>query len=292
MPEDHSTKSFAWDGMEFPIPKDWDLANYTMRRNIASLCFEDATDVRMELDWTAAAGRHEIARVQEQHARFAEMLHETALSVEAVTDVSDVWVVFLYTMPGSVRLMTALHVGERFPLFVFIRFHALHCSRREVIRDARTVIHGFRYQSEGAIAWRFFDVCWRIPRQFRLVETSLLAGRKMMVFEHRFRRLFLWRLSLADRLMRERAPAEVAADFLNKFKGLPGVRFRADGADELRVRRYRWHPFGQYEEIGRACFRYWAKVDYSVSENAMTIAVFNYRRAADLHLLEGLKFAD
>lgn len=291
-PTNRSTKSFAWDGMEFPIPEAWDLAHYTMRRGIGSLSFEDATDLRLEVDWTHAAGRHDIARVQKQHARLAERLHEVALTVEAISDISDVWVVFLYTLPDADRLVTALHVGEQFPLFVFARLHAKQCSRREIVRDARALIEGFRYRDEGPVTWRFFDVSWRIPRDFRLVETSLLAGRKMMVFERRLRRLFLWRLSLADRLMRERPAAEVAAEFLNKFKGLPGVRFQAAGPDSLRVRRYRWHPLGHYEEIGRGCFRYWTQVAHSEADNALTLAVFNYRRAADLHWLEALRLTE
>ncbi len=290
MPSDQQIKHFAWDGMEFPIPEDWDLSGYTMRRRIASLRFEDPTSIRMELDWTSAAGRKEVIRVRDQHARFAERLHETALSVEALSDISDRWVVFLYTMPESRRLLTALHVGEMFPLFVFVRLHAIRCSRREIVRDGRVLIEGFRYQREGPVAWRFYDVDWRVPRTFRLVQTSLLAGRKMMLFEYRLRRLYLWRLSLADRLMHGRSPGEVAAEFLNKFKGLPGVRFRAspDNAENLIVRRYRWHPFGQYEEIGRLCFRYWTNVEYSQADNSLTIAVFNHRRAADLRLLDGL----
>ncbi len=276
--------------MEFPIPPDWDLAGYTMQRRISSLRFEDATNVRMEIDWTPAAGRKEVERVRDQHARFAERLHETALSVEALSDISERWVVFLYTLPDSNRLLTALHVGETFPLFVFLRLHAVRQSRREIARDGRSLIQGFRYRGEGPVAWRFYDVCWRVPRNFRLTQTSLLAGRKMMISEHRLRRLFLWRLSLADRLMRERTPAEVAAGFLNKYKGLPGVRFHAagDDAEKLIVRRYRWHPFGQYEEIGRLCFKYWTKVEYSEADNALTIAVFNYRGPADLRLLDDL----
>lgn len=274
--------------MRFPIPADWDLSGYSVRRRIASLKLEDATAVRMELDWTPAAGKREAELVRKQHARFAESLHASALSVETVTGVPDHWVLFLYTMPQSARLVTALHVGDRFPLFVFGRFHGANTSRRDILRNARKAITGFDYEREGPVAWRVFDLSWRVPSRFQLEETSFLAGRKMMVFEHRMRRLYIWRLSLADRLLRERTPAAVAADFLKRFNGLPGVRFQPYDVDRLTPRRNPWHPLGHYDEIGRMCFRYDARVELNPADNTLSIAVFQHRRADDKLWLDGL----
>ncbi len=292
MAETYPTKTFAWDGLEFPIPMNWDLSSYATRRRVVYLTLEDTTAIRMELDWTLPSGRRQVELVQKHHGRYAEMLHESALGVEAVSDVPSHWVAFLYSMPDSARLITALHVGDKFPLFVFARFHSVNSSRREILRDARTALNGFHYQESGPIAWRVFDTTWRVPRRFRLLETSFLAGRKMMVFEHQFRRLFLWRLSLADRLLAEHSPAKVAAEFLNRFKGLPGVRFEAAGDERVKTRRYRWHPFGHYEEIGRACFLYDVQVAVNPHENAMVIALFHYRRASDKTWLNGLELFD
>ncbi len=293
MPENHATKLFAWDGMEFPIPVDWDLSGYTNRRRVHSLTIEDATHVRMEMEWTAAEGRREAGVVRDQHARLTDHLHRVALGIEAVTDISEYWVVFLYAMQNSGRLITAIHVGEKLPLFVFARLHAFNCSRREIIRDARTLINGFHYYQNEPTPWRLYDIAWRVPQRFHLTGTSLLAGRKMMAFESRFRRLHLWRLSLADRLLREKTPADVAAEFLNRFKGFPGVRFTASGPDTVRGRRNLLrYPFGHYEEIGRLCFRYIVRIKFLPSDNALVIALYNYRNASDMQWLEGLILDD
>lgn len=292
MAEPHTTKSFAWDGLEFPIPREWDLSSYTTRRRVVYLTLEDTTAVRLEVDWTAAGGRRQADLISKHHGRYADMLHTSALSVEAVSDVPDHWVMFLYNMPESSRLITALHVGDPFPIFVFARFHAVNCSRREILRDARTAINGFQYHDHGAIPWRIYDTAWRVPRRFRLVETSFLAGRKMMIFEHRLRRLYLWRLSLIDRLLKERTTAEVVADFLNRFKGLPGVKFEATGDNTVGVRHYRWYPLGHYEEVGRGCFAYTVRFAVNPADNAMTIAVFHHRRASDIQWLDGLELFD
>ncbi len=288
MPDARPVKLFAWDGMEFPIPADWDLSGFVERRRVASITLEDALAVRLEMDWTAVTGRNAVQRVQQHHARFSEGMHAVALSVEELSDCPAHWVVFLYTLPESTRLVTALHVGEQFPFFVFARFHAVNRSRRELVRDVREALTGFRYQREGPIAWRAFDMAWQVPRRFRLAETSFLAGRKMMVFESKSRRLFLWRLSLADRLLRDQTPAAVAAAFLNRFKGLPGVRFKPDGEDRLVAGRSPWHPFGHYDEIGRGCFRYAATVNLDRAHNALMIVVFHYRTAADRQWLSGI----
>jgi len=119
-----------------------------------------------------------------------------------------------------------------------------------------------------------------------LLATSFQAGRQLMIFEWRRRRLLLWFFSLADLLLKNRMPEDWCAEFLNGFKGIQGPAFRA-GAEPgvLSVRRRRRYPLGHGEEIARWCFRYQARCVPLAAQNQLVLWVFQHRAVTDLDFL-------
>jgi hypothetical protein len=286
-------RQLAWDGVSFPAPEDWDLSRYETRNGVTSLVFQDSVEVRLELDWVETGSERDRRAFLRQCEAVETVLEKAGRRGEPVrAGFPARWVVHRYEPAGGRVVFAALHSGPDLPVAVHARFHGRRDEEARVADAARKVLDGFGFQAEGAAPWRVFDIAVRVPRTFRLEATSFLAGRKMMQFGRGMRRLFLWRLSLADRLLKDEPAAVVVARFLNRCKGLAGVRFEADGTGGVAARRSPWHPFGHAEEIGRWCFRY--RVDFTLDtrRNALALLVFQYRKPRDLDWIRDLALTE
>jgi hypothetical protein len=276
-------RQLAWDGVFFPAPPDWDLSLYETRDGVTSLVFEDPVEVKFELDWTEAGSEAERRRFLRRCKAVESGLERAGRNAERLgAGIPSWWSARRYRMEDGGTLLTALHAGRRFPILAHARFHGRREEEPQLMETARMLLDGFGFQADGAAPWRVFDIAVRVPRRFRLAATSFLAGRKMMGFECRMRRLFLWRLSLADRLLKDEPAPVVVARFLSRCKELTGVRFEADGAGGVAARRSPWHPFGHSGEIGRWCFRYHVAFTADTNRNALVLLVFHYRDGRDL----------
>ena len=179
-------------------------------------------------------------------------------------------------------MLTAYFLGPRSALFSFFRVHFGPDDKESDKEMLKLITTSFRIHREGVIPWALYDVSFELPSDFRLVNTSLQAGRKLLIFHWRLRRLYLWYFSLADILLKERRLEEWAAAFLNSYKGIKGPTF-APGADgEIRVKRSWRRRLGHFEEIGRLCFRYHVRAIRDPEKNRVILLVFNYRKARDL----------
>ncbi|MBN1669845.1 MAG: hypothetical protein JXR37_02355 [Kiritimatiellae bacterium] len=277
---------FAWDGLSFDVPAQWNLSSYTFGRRSNTVEMEDDVELRLQLEWVNLRGRLEIGKVQKRYAAQAKAVTEAAETVEPVGGLPEGWHAFAYSMRERRRLLTAFFLAPDASLFCFFVLHFGRSGRGQPARVILRLAGSFAARMVGEAPWSFYDVAFTLDRGFRLANTSLQSGRKLLVFHWRMRRLFLWFFSLADVLLKERDIQSWAVEFLNGFKLVRGPRFvpGEDGAIVANRRRFRY-PFGHYEEIGRQCFRYHVQYVHDRSQNRVVLLLYHYRRGADLSML-------
>ena len=278
---------FAWDGVVFPVPADWELAGYSYRRRAVHLILEDPVEVRLELEYLAEPDARAEKAVRKRYRTWADQFKAVASRVVPVDGVTPGWHVNQYLMKDGRSLIAALGMGRPDTELAFFRLH-MPADRpgAEGLRLVRRLLAGFTWPSGEQSAWRMYDFDIRVPRHFRLRQTAFWAGRKMLRFEYRLRRLFIWHFALASRMWKEREPEDAIIEFLHKAKELPGIRVERDTAGCLIIRKKPIHLFGHYEDIGRGCFRYAWHCQIDEEGDTLALAVLHYRRASDLRWLE------
>jgi hypothetical protein len=276
---------FAWDGYSFCVPADWNLSQYRFGHGHASVRMEDSEALRLEFEWTRPRGEVDARTVRERYLRRARALASAAAESSELADLPQAWSGFLYRMPDGRQCLSAFRFFPQAPLFGLLRLHFGAEDRLAPRRVLAALCSSFVLH-DASVPWEVYDVAFRVGREFRLVATAFQAGCKLMVFQWRLRRLHVWQFSLAESILKDGSPAEFGADFLNRFKGINGPRFRAESAETIASRRRRRYPCGHFEELGRWCFRYRAGCAHLPGKNALALWVFQYRRESDLAKLE------
>ncbi len=283
-PERH-TQRFAWDGLSFDVPADWNLSDYAQRSDLSWVRFQDDTALRLEVEWRRTRLPMDVLRIRRQYAAPSEALVKEGANLSIADGLPAGWSAYLYSMPDGRRLLTAFWLSSDALCFVFFKLHFAAASRREPLRMIRALAAGFRVHAGATIPWAAYDFGFRLNREFRLTYTSFQAGRKMMAFEWRRRRFFIWYFSLPDLFLKDRAPEPWCAEFLNGFKAIRGVRFEPGAPGQVRA-RYTWRrPFGHGEAVARGCFRYDARCRLLPDRRQLVLTVYQHRRPADLESL-------
>ena len=276
------TYRFAWDGFSFRVPQDWNLSDYALRKDVSMVKMEDDDALRIEMEWIRTRTPIKRSRLQKRCDQVAKHLKDAGAETAMVVDLPEGWTAVMYSMPDSRHLLTAYRLVPGCPLFCFFQIHFQSASRREPPRMIREIASSFQLHDQGAIPWELYDINFRLDREFRLVNTSFQAGRKLMVFEWRLRRLYIWFFSLADVIMKKKPIEEWGTEFLNAFKGLQGPKFIAGQQGEI-VTHLNWrYPLGHFEEILRWCFRYHARCAHLPEKNQIVLYAFNFRKDTDL----------
>lgn len=279
---------FAWNGVAFLTPKSWELANAELYKGVSRIVLEDDAGPRLELDWFSTDDDISRDKVQKRCQKQSRALTEAAEKVLEIDGLSREWTAHEYRLPPAAVLVVGycLPSPEGRP-FAFFRLHfpAGHAEAPAV--TFRAVAQSFSWWKTGIAPWAFYDVAFSLNRDYHLASTALQAGRKMLAFEWRWRRLFIWHFSLADYILRTQTAAEWCRDFLNACKFLPVPSWRVDDQGKLVCRRRKLYCLGQFEEIGRLCFQYQAVCRHLPEKNQIVLWVIHYRRPADLlHLAE------
>ena len=288
---DSNLAHFAWNGVSFLVPKHWELAVNELVKGVSRIVLEDDFGPRLELDWTTPRSASETERFRKRSLEFIKIIDEKSRSVTALGELPAEWTAHLYRMEDSSYLATAYMVpsapGDP---FVFFRIHFSKGTPEIPEACCRKVLKSFSWTAKGPAKWSFYDIDFTLDRDFRLVSTSLLAGQKLLAFEWKLRRLFIWHFSLADYITKDSTPAAWCADFLNKFKMLPAPRWQAVDATTITATRKKLYFLGQFEEIGRLCYKYKAFCQPIPEQNAIRLVVYNYRSNKDLLKLEPIHF--
>lgn len=280
-------RELAWDGVSFVTPPDWDLSAYDFANRVTGVTMEDDCSVRLEAEWTRPRERIQIERVRERYAKVAGQLRLAAASAESIPGLPPGWDGQLYAMPDRRHLAAAFYLAPGNRLFACFRLHFESASRREPPRVLRRLAESFRIHDGPAVPWALFDVSFRLRPEWRLAGTTLVAGRKVLVFEWRLRRLHLCFFPLADVVLRDRSLEDWVVEFLNRhYRAIRGPTFARGLAGGIVARRSRAYPLGHFEEVGRWCFRYAVHARRDPGRNAIALAVFNYRSPSDLAMID------
>jgi hypothetical protein len=279
---DNGTRRFSWDGLSFRVPQHWDMAGYERRRGGSLVRMGDETSGRLEMGWVRPRTPVDLEAVERRAARASPGSDGAAAESEPIRGLPARWAGVQYAMPDGRALGVAFHGSPDGRLFCGFRVHGSGETQDDPARIVRGIADSFRHYPSGLAPWEFYDVGFRLDAEYRLARTALQAGMKLLVFERRLRRLFVWHVSLADLILRRGPLGDWAAAFLNRFRGLRGPRFfvRPDGA--LASRRSMRYPLGHYEEIGRACFRYHADCRHLADRNQVALWVLHHRTDADV----------
>lgn len=275
---------FSWDGFSFNIPENWDLSQYNFAKHSAGVQMEDELAIKLEFEWTRPSKTVDKTVLQERFGKSSSGLDKVALATEELEDLPPGWSTVVYSMPENRYFIIAFWLSPKSDFFGFFKLHFEKMGKNKSVRILQEIIGSFVLHDTPAIPWEMYDISIMLSRDFRLVNTSFQAGRKLLVFQWRLRKLFMWQFSLADILLKDKTMAEWAADFLNSYKELPGPVFEAD-EDGMTIGKKRRYPLGHYDDIGRLCLRYRVGCVRLPEKNAIMLSVFNYRSASDLNKL-------
>jgi len=285
---DGAFRRFAWAGFSFPVPAGWELAEYFFGRDVSSVQLEDAVGLRLEFEWCRPGREVDVAKAERRYLAGADRVKEVAEQAVAAEGLPEGWSGFGYAMPERRVLATAYWVAPDRRFAGYLRLHLADAGVRKALRILRRTAGGFALHGGPAIPWEFYDVSLTLSRDFRLASTNLQAGRKLMVFEWRLRRCFVWQHSFADMILKKQDAATWGAEFLNQARNLHGPVFQAVRGERIRAARSRRYPLGHYDEIGRMSFRYRAACVHWRERNALLLACYHYRSPGDLEKLRSL----
>ncbi len=276
---------FAWQGYSCDIPAEWNLAEYKSSAGVSCARFQDDFNCRLELEWLHARRQIKIEEVRERYNKIAAAMEASGAQAENTTDMPGGWSACLYSMPDGKRLMAAFRLVPESNFFCLLKMYFEKASKREADRIVRRIAETFRLHEQCLVPWEVYDVAFRLRPEFKLCATSFQAGRKMLVFEWRLRRLYLVFFSLADFLCKDRPKEKWCADYLNGFKAISGVKFAGNDNGELVAMHNWWRFWGNVEPVTRGCLRYKAWCRLVPDKNQLFLGVLNYRRHEDLLFL-------
>jgi len=283
--EPPETRLFAWDGLSWRMPADWDLSSYSFGRNTARASFEDGYALRLEAEWTRPARVLDPEKIRRRYATRARAVTRTARHATQLAPLPPGWTGFLYSFPTGRRLITAFVLGPGSNVFCFFQIHFTGQDPGNPAKVLKTIAQSFSVHQAPLVPWSVYDVTFELPPQFKLFSSSLEAGRKLLVFHHRLRRLYVWHFSLAHILLRDANLQDWAAEFLNTFKPIKGPTFFVSPDGSVRAKRSRRYRLGHADEISRWCFHYHVRCEHLADKDQIALWLYNYRKPADLELV-------
>jgi hypothetical protein len=277
---------FAWQGFSFDVPAAWNLSEYTTASGVSCARFFDDCIRRLDFEWMAVRRRIRIEEVRRRYDKIADSMREAGAQSENIEDMPGGWSACLYSLPDGKRLMAAFRLVPENNFFCLLKMYFENASKREAERIVRRIAGTFRLHDQGSVPWAVYDVDFQLRKEFKLSATSFQAGRKLMVFDWRLRRLYLNFFSLADILCKDHSMEKWCADYLNGFKALSGVKFIEGREGEIISAQNCWRFWGNMEPLTRGCLHYLAWCRRIPDKNQIFLGVFNYRRRDDVSFLE------
>ena len=272
------THLFAWDGLAWRVPDNWDLSRYSFGKRVGHAEMEDDYSVRLEAEWTRSDKKLDIHKIQERYSRKSRKLTKAALKTRQIENLPSGWKAFLYTMPDGKSLLNAFVLAGESKTFCVFRIHFGPEDHEHPTKILKIITDSFRLHETGLIPWSAYDFSLKLPPDFRLFSTSLQAGRKLLTFHWRMHRLHIWHFSLAHILLKNQPIEKWATAFLNSFKEIKGPIFAVGPNGRIRAERRGRYRLGHFDEIGRWCFQYEVGCVYIKETDQITLWVYNYRQ--------------
>lgn len=291
-------KPFAWEGVSFTIPHNWELAIYKFPKGgTTRLEFEDEYAVRLEMEWIRPRRPVEESAVHERYKSTAEKLTAQADVSAPILGLPPDWHATLYTFKEVIptkrkkgltvvrhSLITAFHLPPGGRFFAFLQIHWLPTDTDDPVAILRQLTRDFRlHDAEPMRLWQLYDIAFTLPAEFKLEQAHVAVGSKLMRFSWRRRRLLLWHLSCADQFITPTTDgSRWVTAFLNSNTGFKGIHFFPGPEGTVIWKRRRRYPFGHREEWGRRCMHYAIHYFIDTSRNQLIVWVFQYRSESDL----------
>jgi hypothetical protein len=291
-------RRLAWNGLSFGVPANWELGMYQfLRRKVTRIELEDEYAVRLEGEWVRGSKTFDLKRIMKRYEEASKPLTLKSDEQQAVTGLLDGWHAtrFMYRETGpsagggalqvvSHELVTAFYLCPKSFLFCFFILHFMPGDKEDPVMVIRQLAASFQdHAAEPRTPWHLFDLAFTLPREFALEKAVFDIGAKLMVYQWRRRRYYLWHFSCADVFLKNgETPAEWACGYLNGCQLFKAAVFVPDGQGGITWRRRRPFFLGHREEIARFCFRYQIGCRLVESENKLVVSVFHHRREEDL----------
>lgn len=281
----------AWGGLELPVPTDWEIASHGNEDGVYSLTLEDSSQVRLQLDWALVREARAYRQLKAKAEHFTKQIFKLSSDNKVIEGFPSGWNMTHSFLDNGLSVIFGMMSVPEIPVKMFIRVRAT--DTEFPLKDvAKKMASGFAFHESGSVPWRLYDLAIKVPYDFKLQSVSLIAGRKMLLFEKRARRLWIWRFSLVSHMLRGRSVVEGLISILNTCAAFPGIKFCSSPSGEIHMKRRLIHRFGHLEEIIRWCFKYDVYYEYDANTDALLARVFQYRKDSDLNWLEGLHLKD
>ncbi len=299
-------RRLAWDGIEFDVPDNWDMARYHCPSRLHTLLvIEDEYSIRMEVEWMQAPALAKARRFTARTTRALEALIARADKRTPVQELPPGWSAthceFSEILParrrdrklGVVRheLITAIYAPEDSLLRGVVRLNFLPGDTEKPEPLLRDILSSFRWPGphDGRVLWQVLDLSQEMNPDFRLEATTFEIGSKLMVFRRGGRRLYCWTLSCADRIFTPGVnETEWIIGFLNGTRRVPGIMFQQGQGNGIGWRRRGLIAVVHRDELARLCFRYVIGYRRRPERNQIAAWVFNYHRQTDLQWLRDI----
>jgi hypothetical protein len=281
---------FAWEGISFAVPGNWHPAIFKHTKQFTRLVFDDDYTTRMEVEWIRPKNKNDIAKSQKRYDKAARKYNEDAQKTDIIKELPDEWTAVVYTMPEQVCMGSALYLSPDEDLFAhFILYFGRHDTDEHPAAILQRIIDSFRIQSKGPVAWKLYDIDMQVPEGFRLINTDIQTGKKLLGFQWEMRRLYVWYIGLADLILKKH-PAEIwVRDLVNTFRLIKGPVFYTDKNGKIGFRRPWFQRWGRLDEWARNCRQYCVKYIHDPNGNRLIVYAYNYRNSSDLEKLKTLK---
>lgn len=295
-------RRLAWNGLSFGVPANWELATYQfLRRKVTRIELEDEYTVRLEVEWVRGRKAFDLKSIMKRYEAAAKPLTLKSDDQHAVTGLPGGWHAtrFVYRETGPAdgggdlqvighELVTAFYLCPRSSLFCFFILHFMPGDKEDPVTVIRQLAATFQDHGDGPrTPWQLFDLAYTLPGGFTLEQAVFDIGAKLMVYQWRRRRYYLWHFSCPDVFLKDgTTPAEWACGYLNGSRLFKAAVFYPDGQGGIAWRRRRPFFLGHREEIARLCFRYQVECRLLESGNQLVVSVFHYRHREDLKVLD------
>ena len=283
-------RRFAWEGVSFDVPADWELAFHEKRMGVVRIRLEDDATVRLIGEWTTPPrGGPEFAEIHRRFENSSASLRKSARKSESLTHLPPGWSAAVYEMADDSTMGLTFYLSPQRDLFGVFEFHRGQGSLGEMKSRLLRFMAGFIFHPlHHPRPWRCYDLHFLSPPFFELEHAAFHAGLKQFTFTRSRRRLCLSFVSLADMaLKRFQTPRHWALAALAADPRLPGPLFIEEN-DRIIARRRSFFGRYHYSEILRGCLHYHVRYQHDAAHNQLALLCYQYRRPSDLEWLAPL----
>lgn len=170
-------QSWIWQGLEFGLPEDWEMLQFSRNPEAGRCAFADRTQFRFELDWKRVPGRPDFDRMLSD---YMNKLVGDGMKRGQLVD-HNRW----RGLEGEVDGQWM----SRYGWFAENRSFVVECvllwpDRKDPVLE-RKILDGLRESSaeaDGAVHWRAFGMDVRAPAGWRLTECVVEPARAELTF--------------------------------------------------------------------------------------------------------------